>query len=52
MVVFGVVWIIICSRLKEREPVRVYENQEQRENTDEEKARERNRRRATRKKLK
>ena len=54
MVVFGVMWIIICSRLKGREPVRVYENEEQRANTktDDEKARERNQRRNMRKKLK
>jgi phosphatidylglycerol:prolipoprotein diacylglycerol transferase len=55
MIVFGVVWIIVCSRLKGKEPVRVYEDSEDGQiykKTDNEKARERNQRRKMRKKLK
>jgi phosphatidylglycerol:prolipoprotein diacylglycerol transferase len=56
MIVFGIVWIIICSRLPNREPIRVYDNtandtEEQPVKSEEEKSSERNRRRSLRKKL-
>jgi hypothetical protein len=52
MILFGVVWIIICARLPDREPW-VYSGEAARENnkTPEEKASERNRRRKQRRKL-
>jgi phosphatidylglycerol---prolipoprotein diacylglyceryl transferase len=55
MIVFGIVWIIICSRLPDREPVRVYDNNvngaEEPEAVKSEKIIERNRRRRLRRKL-
>jgi phosphatidylglycerol:prolipoprotein diacylglycerol transferase len=54
MIVFGIVWIIICSRLPNREPVRLYdENHEAPKpvKSGAEKANERNNRRKLRKKL-
>jgi phosphatidylglycerol:prolipoprotein diacylglycerol transferase len=58
MIVFGVLWLIICSRLPEREPVRIYEGNEggafsgpKIVKSETEKASERNRRRRLRKKL-
>jgi len=55
MIVFGIVWLIIASRLPDREPVRIYgiENEvKQKHVSAEETARERNKRRKRRKKLK
>jgi phosphatidylglycerol:prolipoprotein diacylglycerol transferase len=52
MIVFGIVWLIICSRLPDREPVRVYDVIEtEPETVKSEKADERNRRRRLRRKL-
>jgi len=55
MIVFGVVWIIVCSRLPNRKPIRVYDNAsgavEQTAKSETEKSSERNRRRNLRKKL-
>jgi len=53
MIVFGIVWLIICSRLPNREPVRVYDNAtaEEPAKSEAEKASERNRRRQLRRKL-
>jgi phosphatidylglycerol:prolipoprotein diacylglycerol transferase len=56
MIVFGIVWIIVCSRLPNREPIRVYESAEndtgeQTAKSETEKSSERNRRRSLRKKL-
>ena len=54
MIVFGIVWIIICSKLPERESIRVYtESGDKKQNTKSaaEKASERNKRRSMRKKL-
>jgi phosphatidylglycerol:prolipoprotein diacylglycerol transferase len=53
MIVFGIVWIIVCSRLPDREPVRIYTiNEEgQQPKTTAEKASERNQRRKLRRKL-
>jgi phosphatidylglycerol:prolipoprotein diacylglycerol transferase len=55
MIVFGIAWIIICSRFPDREPVRVYDISKEGDKnakSPEEKASERNRRRKLRKKLK
>jgi phosphatidylglycerol:prolipoprotein diacylglycerol transferase len=54
MIVFGIVWLIVCSRLPDREPVRVYndDNGEPKKAISEtEKTVERNRRRRLRRKL-
>jgi phosphatidylglycerol:prolipoprotein diacylglycerol transferase len=57
MIAFGVIWLIICSRLPNREPVRIYENGASTddgpkvEKTEAEKASERNQRRKLRRKL-
>ncbi|MCL1835986.1 MAG: prolipoprotein diacylglyceryl transferase [Treponema sp.] len=54
MIVFGIVWMIIVSRLPDHVPVRVYEKSEgkpEKAKTTEEKASERNRRRKQRRKL-
>ena len=54
MMVFGVLWLIIASRLPNREPVRIYDDSESGQTivkTAEEKAAERNQRRKQRKKL-
>jgi len=54
MIVFGIIWIIACSRMKDRDTVRVYGEGGEIpviEKTAEEKANERNRRRKMRKKL-
>jgi phosphatidylglycerol:prolipoprotein diacylglycerol transferase len=57
MIVFGIVWIIVCSRLPNREPVRVYEEGADGDEgpkivkSETEKASERNRRRRLRRKL-
>jgi phosphatidylglycerol:prolipoprotein diacylglycerol transferase len=48
MILFGIAWLIIASRLPGREPVRIYGQEEE---TDKEDASERNRRRKLRKKL-
>jgi len=54
MIVFGIVWLIVCSRLPNREPIRVNEGVEtgpQPVKSETEKSSERNRRRSQRKKL-
>jgi phosphatidylglycerol:prolipoprotein diacylglycerol transferase len=52
MIVFGIVWIIVCSRLPGREPVRVYDVTETGpETVESEKTSERNRRRSLRRKI-
>ena len=51
MIVFGVVWIIIASRLPNREVIRVYDEEEKPAVKKEEASAERNRRRKLRKKL-
>jgi phosphatidylglycerol:prolipoprotein diacylglycerol transferase len=54
MILFGVVWLIFASRLPDREPVRVYDDNGSEPaavKTDEEKANERNQRRKLRRKL-
>ena len=54
MIIFGIVWLIIASRLPNRVPVRVYEDNENKQpaaKSDAEKASERNQRRKMRKKL-
>ena len=51
MIVFGVVWIIIASRLPNREVIRVYDEEETPAAKKEEASAERNRRRKLRKKL-
>jgi phosphatidylglycerol:prolipoprotein diacylglycerol transferase len=54
MIVFGIVWLIVASRLPEPRPVRVYEdsaNEKKSGKPAAEKASERNRRRSMRKKL-
>jgi phosphatidylglycerol:prolipoprotein diacylglycerol transferase len=57
MIVFGIAWIIVCSRLPNREPVRVYEDNAGEDGeaktvkSETEKANERNRRRNLRRKL-
>jgi len=55
MIVFGIVWLIICSRLPNREPVRVYgvdaDGAGEQETVKSEKSNERNRRRSLRRKL-
>jgi phosphatidylglycerol:prolipoprotein diacylglycerol transferase len=52
MILFGIVWLIIASRLPNREPIRVYDNAPQESaKSAEEKASERNKRRKMRKKL-
>jgi len=52
MIVFGIVWLIVCSRLPDREPVRVYDVVEtEPEPVKPEKAVGRNRRRRLRRKL-
>jgi len=56
MIVFGIVWIIVCSRLPNREPVRVYNAEGNLESgapeeAKSEKTSERNRRRKQRRKL-
>jgi phosphatidylglycerol:prolipoprotein diacylglycerol transferase len=53
MILFGIVWLIITSRMPDREPVRVYDDSggQPVEKTIEEKANERNRRRKLRNKL-
>jgi phosphatidylglycerol:prolipoprotein diacylglycerol transferase len=53
MIVFGIAWLIICSQLPDREPVRVYEItlSDTADKTTAEKASKRNQRRKLRKKL-
>ncbi|MCL2762411.1 MAG: prolipoprotein diacylglyceryl transferase [Treponema sp.] len=54
MIVFGIVWILVCSRLPNREPIRIYADNGAEpviEKTAAEKAAERNQRRKLRKKL-
>jgi phosphatidylglycerol:prolipoprotein diacylglycerol transferase len=54
MILFGIIWIIVCSRLPNRETVRVYNTNEDQQNddkTDAAKASARNQRRKLRKKL-
>ena len=51
MILFGIVWLIIASRLPGREPVRVYSETGEKPVSREEAAAERNRRRKLRKKL-
>ncbi|MCL2044161.1 MAG: prolipoprotein diacylglyceryl transferase [Treponema sp.] len=54
MIVFGITWIVICSRLPNREPVRIYDEsgiQKVPGKTAAEKASERNQRRKIRKRL-
>jgi phosphatidylglycerol:prolipoprotein diacylglycerol transferase len=53
MIVFGIIWLILCSRLPDREPVRVYNNINETgpETVQSEKTSERNRRRSLRRKL-
>jgi phosphatidylglycerol:prolipoprotein diacylglycerol transferase len=51
MIIFGVIWTIICSRLPDREAVRLYEDGEDGPKPTEEKASERNQRRKLRRKL-
>jgi len=52
MIVFGIVWLLVCSRLSDREPVRVYDvNETEPEPVKAEKAGGRNRRRRLRRKL-
>ena len=51
MILFGVVWIIIASRLPNREVIRVYDDEENPAAKKEEASAERNRRRKLRKKL-
>ena len=54
MIVFGIVWIIIESRLPNRKPVRIYEDDENKKiitKSDAERASERNQRRKMRRKL-
>jgi len=50
MIVFGVVWILIASRLPDREVIRVYD-EEEKPPVNDEAAKERNKRRKLRKKL-
>jgi phosphatidylglycerol:prolipoprotein diacylglycerol transferase len=55
MIVFGIVWTVITSRMPDREPVRVYADDEtgpEHHKTTEKKASERNQRRKLRRKLK
>jgi len=52
MILFGIIWLIITSRLPDREPVRVYSEEEQKQAEMEDAAKERNKRRKLRKKLK
>ena len=54
MILFGITWLIIASRLPNREPIRVYDDSENAPPpvTKEEAAKERNKRRKLRKKLK
>jgi hypothetical protein len=54
MILFGVVWLIVASRLPNSKPVRVYDDSDSGETvakTAEEKASERNQRRKLRRKL-
>jgi len=51
MIVFGVIWIIIASRLPDREAIRVYGEEEKPPVKNDEASAERNRRRKLRKKL-
>ncbi|MDR0457175.1 MAG: prolipoprotein diacylglyceryl transferase [Treponema sp.] len=53
MMVFGIVWIIITARLPDREPIRVYNDEDGQENikSSADRASERNQRRKLRKKL-
>jgi phosphatidylglycerol:prolipoprotein diacylglycerol transferase len=51
MIIFGVIWTIICSRLPDREAVRLYEDSKDEPKPTEEKASERNQRRKLRRKL-
>jgi phosphatidylglycerol:prolipoprotein diacylglycerol transferase len=52
MILFGIIWVIICSRLPDREPVQVYEVEDVQEDDEEAiKASERNQRRKLRRKL-
>jgi len=55
MIVFGIVWLIAASRFKDREPIRVYDEESMnkiKSVSPEEQAKERNKRRKLRKKLK
>jgi len=52
MILFGVIWILIASRLPDREAIRVYSEEEKPPAKKEETSSERNRRRKLRKKLK
>jgi len=54
MIIFGLTWIIICSRLPNREPIRFYDGSENAPPpvTKEDAAKDRNKRRKLRKKLK
>jgi phosphatidylglycerol:prolipoprotein diacylglycerol transferase len=51
MILFGIIWIIVTSRLPEREVIRVYADEEKKPIKREETASQRNRRRKQRKKL-
>jgi len=51
MILFGIVWLIAASRMPNREPVRVYSEEEQKQAEIEEAKAERNRQRKLRKKL-
>jgi len=52
MILFGIIWLIVTSRLPERDVIRVYtDNEEKKQINREETASERNRRRKQRKKL-
>jgi phosphatidylglycerol:prolipoprotein diacylglycerol transferase len=53
MVIFGIVWIIVASRLPDSRPIRVYggAGESKNDTTEEDKASERNRRRKLRRKL-
>jgi len=55
MIVFGIVWLIICSRLPNREPIRIYDENtgtKPQSETPEELAKKRNKQRKLRKKIK
>jgi hypothetical protein len=51
MILFGVIWLIIASRLPNSEPIRVYSEEQNRQTDKQEAAAERNRQRKLRKKL-
>jgi phosphatidylglycerol:prolipoprotein diacylglycerol transferase len=51
MILFGIIWLIVASRLPNREPIHIYNEEEQKQTEKEEAAKERNQRRKLRKKL-